>query len=200
MLWLFYPVSLMMLVFANMVILSNHPVRSVLSLIGCFLCATVLWLLAQAEFLGLALIFIYIGAVMTLFLFVVMMLNIEQYDKQDKLSTTLAIGVVLTTIGVPLAVASTYGGLALWLQGDWQAAWPENSTGISNVEQLGAVLYTEYVWPFEVVAMILLTAILVAVGLVMRKPGYGKKQVISEQLQANKADRIRLVDKKGEQS
>ena len=112
----------MMLVFANMVILSNHPVRSVLSLIGCFLCATVLWLLVQAEFLGLALIFIYIGAVMTLFLFVVMMLNIEQYDNQDKLSTTLAIGVVLITIGVPLALASTYGGLGLWLQDDWQSA------------------------------------------------------------------------------
>ena len=200
MLWLFYPVGFMMLVFANMVILSNHPVRSVLSLIGCFLCATVLWLLVQAEFLGLALIFIYIGAVMTLFLFVVMMLNIDQYDNQDKLSSTQAIGVVLFTIGVPLAIASTYGGLDAWQQGDWQAGWPTNNTGVSNVEQLGSVLYTDYVWPFEVVAMILLTAILVAVGLVMRKPGYGKKQVISEQLQASKADRIRLVDKKGEQS
>jgi len=199
-LWLFYPMSLMMLVFANMVILSNHPVRSVLSLIGCFLCATVLWLLVEAEFLGLALIFIYIGAVMTLFLFVVMMLNIDQYDSQDKLSFTQAIGVVLFTIGIPLAIASTYGGIDTWQQGDWQTGWPTNNTGVSNVEQLGLVLYTEYVWPFEVVAMILLTAILVAVGLVMRKPGYGKKQIISEQLQANKADRIRLVDKKGEQS
>lgn len=199
MLWLFYPVSLMMLVFANMVILSNHPVRSVLSLIGCFLCATVLWLLVQAEFLGLALIFIYIGAVMTLFLFVVMMLNIDQYDNQDKLSSIQAVVVVLFTIGLPLALASTYGR-AIWQPGDWQTGWPINNTGVSNVEQLGLVLYTEYVWPFEVVAMILLTAILVAVGLVMRKPGYGKKQIISEQLRASKADRIRLVDKKGERS
>ena len=199
MLWLFYPVSLMMLVFANMVILSNHPVRSVLSLIGCFLCATVLWLLVQAEFLGLALIFIYIGAVMTLFLFVVMMLNIDQYDNQDKLSSIQAVVVVLFTIGLPLVLVSTYGG-AIWQPGDWQTGWPINNTGVSNVEQLGLVLYTEYVWPFEVVAMILLTAILVAVGLVMRKPGYGKKQIISEQLRASKADRIRLVDKKGERS
>ena len=182
------------------VVFAKNPVNALLGLISSLVSTACLWMLLEAEFLSVMLVLVYVGAVMVLFLFVVMMLNIDQYDSQDKLSFTQAIGVVLFTIGIPLAIASTYGGIDTWQQGDWQTGWPTNNTGVSNVEQLGLVLYTEYVWPFEVVAMILLTAILVAVGLVMRKPGYGKKQIISEQLQANKADRIRLVDKKGEQS
>ena len=193
MLWLFYPVALMMLFFAHTVILSNHPIRSVLSLIGCFLCATILWLLLDAEFLALALIFVYIGAVMTLFLFMVMMLNIDHYAEQDKLSIIWIITIPFVTLILPMLSMLPYINPSLWQKIDFFAVLPSLGSRYNNVVSLGEVLYTKYVWPFEIVAMILLTAIMIAVGLVARPSKGSKKQVITDQLAVKKADRITLV-------
>ena len=100
MLWLVYITSFMMIGFALMLVATNQPVRSVLCLIGCFLCATIHWILLDAEFLALALIFVYIGAVMTLFLFMVMMLNVDSYAPEYRLG--LATFFVLITFSLLL--------------------------------------------------------------------------------------------------
>ena len=197
MLWLFYPIGLLMLAFANLVILSNHPVRSVLSLIGCFLCATILWLLLEAEFLALALIFVYIGAVMTLFLFLVMMLNVDTYDADDSLSFTTCVGTIFTTTVLPITGVGLYTSPDIWNNMDMLASLPAQESDYNNVKALGMVLYTDFVWPFEIVAFILLTAIVVAVGLVLRgSKKFGKSQTISDQMAVKKSDRITLIDVK----
>ena len=196
MLWLFYPVALMMLFFAHAVILSNHPVRSVLGLIGCFLCTTVLWLLLEAEFLALALIFVYIGAVMTLFLFMVMMLNIESYQEKDR-HNALSVGLTLVvTCILPSGVVWLYTNPVVWKALDLYQTLPSLGDNYNNVTSLGSVLYTDYVWAFEVVAMILLAAILITVGLVARPRSGSKKQVISDQLAVKKSERIAYVPSK----
>ena len=187
MLWLFYPVGFMMLVFANMVILSNHPVRSVLSLIGCFLCATVLWLLVQAEFLGLALIFIYIGAVMTLILFVVMMLDINFAEMRAGFQKYLPLGVVVGGILVFELVAAIYGDA---FKGASLPAMPE----ISNTRALGNVLYTKYMYLFQVAGLILLVAMIGAISLTMRKRPGVRRQVIAEQNARSRAESVEVVE------
>lgn len=95
-------VAVILLGFANCVVLCNQPVKSVLSLVACFLCVSVFWLLMGAEYLAFLLIFLYVGAVMTLFLFLVIMLNIDQYPPEDTLSLPLQVFVVVCTVLVPL--------------------------------------------------------------------------------------------------
>lgn len=192
---MFYLVSFLMLGFANMMILSNYPVRSVLSLIGCFLCASILWILLDAEFLALMLIFVYIGAVMTLFLFVVMMLNLDKYVEGDEFSLQMMVLVLFFTFFLPVGGLFYYLGFKGFFTGGWRL--PALPSDYNNVKVLGQVLYTDYVWPFEIIGMILLTAMLAAVGLVFRGSRQGsKKQNIKSQMDVKKSDRIVLIDSK----
>lgn len=186
----FYFNSALLLVSAIMVIASRNPVRGVLFLVLAFFAASVLWMLLQAEFLSLALIFVYVGAVMTLFLFVVMMLNINKAPKREKFVRYFPFGllIILTLVGLlivalnPVHFNST--SYALTLQG----------TDYSNIKSLGAVLYTKYMYPFEIAGAILLVAIIAAINLAFHGAGKSKRQNISRQLAARKKDRVQLVD------
>ena len=189
-----YLTSFFMVSFALFLVTSNQPVRSVLCLIGCFLCATIHWLLLSAEFLALALIFVYVGAVMTLFLFMVMMLNVDTYPSHQRVSYLSSALLVLFSVIIP-SIASYR-----WYVQDNQAwntlTMPVYEMGYDNTKAIGLVLYTEYFLPFQMIGVLLLVAILVAVAWVHRqKRDFVRSQQISQQMQVNKASRLRLVDK-----
>ena len=189
-----YITSFFMISFAVFLVTSNQPVRSVLCLIGCFLCATIHWLLLQAEFLALALIFVYVGAVMTLFLFMVMMLNVDTYPSHQRVHYSISAGLMLLALSIPSL------GSFLWFIGNnkrWDTiAMPSYDSAYDNTKALGLVLYTKYFLPFQMIGVLLLLAILVAVAWVHRKKrDFIRAQHISSQVDVSKANRLRLVDK-----
>lgn len=174
---------------AIMVILFDNPVRCALSLVVTFIASSGLWILAHAEFLGLILVLVYVGAVMTLFLFVVMMLDTEKLSGKRYLLRYLPFAVMVV-------------GLLVLLM--WVAIKPEsfghlaNVTNavenVSNTESLGLVLYTVYAYPLEMAAILLLIAIISAIVLAHRPTKLNTKtQKISTQLAASKANRLRIV-------
>jgi NADH-quinone oxidoreductase subunit J len=172
------------------VILSRNPVHSVMLLVFTFFNAAILWLLAEAEFLAIVLVLVYVGAVMVLFLFVVMMLDVNIEAAKRGLTRYAPLG-----IGLALVMAIELINV-IWLPGQEQgsatgfAATPE---GYSNTEALGAVLYTEHVYAFEIAAVILLLAIIAAITLTMRKRPGLKVQNISKQVAVRAKDRVRIV-------
>ncbi len=191
----FWFVASALLVCATLVVTGRRPVLSVVSLISCFVLGAILWLMVGAEFLSLGLIFVYVGAVMTLFLFVVMMLNQESVQI---ISRRL---IVWPLSAVTFALMS-YMILHKLIGADMvhdHVMYPVLDAR-PNVEAIGQVLYTQYVLSFEVAAVILLVAMVAAITLTFRgaMPG-SKTQKIREQVRASKADRLSLVDlKKGE--
>ncbi len=187
---LFYMFAVVMLGAAMGVVFSRNPVHSVMFLVLTFFQSACLWLMAEAEFLAIVLVLVYVGAVMVLFLFVVMMLevNIEAAKRGIARYAWLGIGVALLMV-IELVqliwlrsqgVAST-GGFA---------ATPE---GYSNTKALGAVLYTEHAYAFEIAAVILLLAIIAAITLTMRKRPGIKTQNIAAQVAVRAKDRVRVV-------
>ena len=187
---LFYMFAVVMLGAATGVVFSRNPVHSVMFLVLTFFQSACLWLMAEAEFLAIVLVLVYVGAVMVLFLFVVMMLdvNIEAAKRGIARYAWLGIGVALLMVIELIqliwlrsqGVAST-GGFA---------ATPE---GYSNTKALGAVLYTEHVYAFEIAAVILLLAIVAAITLTMRKRPGIKTQDIAAQVAVRAKDRVRVV-------
>jgi NADH-quinone oxidoreductase subunit J len=187
----FYFFSAILIAAAVMVISSRNPVHSVLFLVLAFFCSAVLWMLLQAEFLALILIFVYVGAVMTLFLFVVMMLNVDLSTMKAKFVRHLPYGFVAMILLVGtmlLVIGPKHLKEASVLPVQYPASY-------SNTEAMGTLLYTHYLYPFEIAAVILLVAIIAAIALAFhgRKPDR-KAQRVSEQLKARKQDRLRLVD------
>jgi len=172
------------------VIFSRNPVHAVMFLVLAFFQSAVLWLLIEVEFLAIVLVLVYVGAVMVLFLFVVMMLdiNVERegggYTRYLPLGTTVAALMVFELIQIILLRGSTDGS------GGGFVATPE---GYSNTEALGAVLYTEHVYAFEIAAVILLLSIVAAITLTMRKRPGLKQQNIAAQVAVRASDRIRIV-------
>lgn len=194
---IFYVFSAILLFAAFMVITTRHPVRGVLFLILAFFASSVLWLLLEAEFLALVLVFVYVGAVMTLFLFVVMMLNVETLPSRKGLGRYLPFGVlitaVLTTLMLQLLGPKHLGPVYYPLPSPHPADY-------SNIKALGDVLYTQYILPFELSAVILLVAIIAAISLVFRgrRQDNNKTQRINDQLAANKKNRLRIISMKAE--
>ena len=187
---LFYVFALIMLGAACGVVFSRNPVHSVMYLVLTFFQSAVLWLMIEAEFLAIVLVLVYVGAVMVLFLFVVMMLdvNIEAAKRGIARYAWLGIAVALLMaieliqlIWLRSLGASSTGGFA---------ATPE---GYSNTKALGAVLYTEHVYAFEIAAVILLLAIVAAITLTMRKRPGLKVQNIAAQVAVRAKDRVRVV-------
>lgn len=177
-----------------MVILVRNPVKGALFLVLAFFCSSVLWMLMQAEFLSLALIFVYVGAVMTLFLFVVMMLNLDlsslregfvRYLPFGLIVMALLVGLMLFVIG-PKHFDSSYATLKI------------QPSDYSNTKELGNVLYTEYLYPFEIAAVILLVAIVSAISLAFRPKRERKSQNIAAQINVRAEDRVKLVNMKSE--
>lgn len=187
----FYTFSTVMLFAAFKVITSRNPVHSALYLVLCFFQASAIWMLLQAEFLSITLILVYVGAVMVLFLFVVMMLdiNIEAMRKGfwSHFPLAASIGAVLA-----LELASVLLGGFRLTQAPVTAALPEGQQ-YSNTKELGIVLYTEYLYPLEVAAVILLVAIVAAIALTLRERKDSKAQNPSDQVRVKAADRMQLV-------
>ena len=189
---LFYIFGTILVGAALGVILSRNPVYAALSLVLCFVTSAGIWLLVQAEFLAIVLVLVYVGAVMVLFLFVVMMLdiNLEElragFTRFAWLGVLVAASVVFEIVGVVWAGTSRLGF-------DANKAPVDLPSDYSNTLQLGQLLYTKYVYPFELAAVLLLVAIVAAISLTMRsRPGH-KVQDISKQVAVRAADRIRVV-------
>jgi NADH-quinone oxidoreductase subunit J len=173
------------------VILSRNPVYSALLLVLCFFNSAVIWVLLDAEFLGIVLVLVYVGAVMVLFLFVVMMLDInlaelrQGFTRFAWLGWLTALAVIVEIVGVVWA----RGGLGI----DAGHGGTPEPADYSNTLELGRVLYTRYAYPLELAAMLLLVAIVAAIALTMRRRAGLKYQDISAQVAVRRADRLRIV-------
>ena len=177
------------------VIFSRNPVHAIMFLVLAFFQSAVLWLLAEAEFLALVLVLVYVGAVMVLFLFVVMMLDINVERVRGGLTRYAPFGLLIAALMVFELVQ------IIWVRssgGSSLGGFQPTPDGYSNTEALGAILYTEHVYAFEIAAVILLLAIVAAITLTMRKRPGLKVQNISEQVSVKAADRIRIVKMKSE--
>lgn len=187
---IFYVFAAMAVGSAFAVISVRNPVRSVLSLVVTFFSMAGIWMILRAEFLSLILLLVYVGAVMTLFLFVVMMLNINVEYKQGGFVRYLPFGIILVVLltGLTLAaVGPEYFGLT-----QMPAPRPE-SPDYSNIRELGSLLYTEYAYPFEIAGVLLLAAIIAAITLTHRGPVKRKTQNVSDQLAVRPEDCVRLI-------
>lgn len=188
-----------------MVVLQNHPVRAVLFLVLTFFSSTVLWLILKAEFLGLILILVYVGAVMTLFLFVVMMLHVDIEAIRTHLLRLLPLGgVIVIALGSCLVYALSHSVLPKQFKETstiFATVVKPDPTGPkkiqSNTEAIGQVLYTDYIYPFELAAVILLVAMIAAITLVHRE-SRSKKQEVRAQIMTDPRDRLTLVSMKPE--
>ena len=176
---------------AVMVIVSRNPVHSVLYLILAFVNASGLFVLMGAEFLAMILIVVYVGAVLVLFLFVVMMLDVDFSELRQGFLQYLPVGVL---VGV-VFLAELLLVVGAWVIGPSmpQAISSPIPSTITNTEALGRVLYTQYAFAFEIAAVILLVAIIAAIALTLRQRKDSRHQDASEQVKARREERVRLV-------
>jgi NADH-quinone oxidoreductase subunit J len=187
---LFYGFATILIAAALGVIISKNPVHAALFLVLSFVTSAAIWLLIEAEFLAIVLVLVYVGAVMVLFLFVVMMLDIKTEEHRRGFTHYAWLGwitaavVIVEIVGVVTAksfgVDITRGATPL-------------PASYSNTQELGRVLYTQYAYPFELAAIVLLVAIVAAISLTMRRRKGLKHQVISRQVNVKSTDRVRLV-------
>ena len=187
---LFYVFAAFLIGAAIGVITTRNPVHAVLFLVLAFVQSAVLWLLIEAEFLAIVLVLVYVGAVMVLFLFVVMMLDINVEKIREGFTRYLPLGVALALIVVVEI------GHVIWFrsQGLAFATTPKPTPeGYSNTKELGAVLYTQHVYAFEIASVILLLAIVAAITLTMRQRRGLKVQNIAKQVAVRREDRVRIV-------
>ena len=192
---LFYCFATILIGAALGVIFSRNPVHAVMFLVLAFFESAMLWLLIEAEFLAIVLVLVYVGAVMVLFLFVVMMLDIDVERMQGGYTRYLPLGLIIAGLMVVELMQIIWWRSSADIASGGFVATPE---GYSNTEALGAVLYTEHVYAFEIAAVILLLAMVAAITLTMRKRPGLKKQNIAEQVAVRASDRIRIVKMESE--
>jgi NADH-quinone oxidoreductase subunit J len=196
----FYIFSALLLMSAGLMITVRNPVFAALFLILAFFSSSAIWLLLEAEFLAIALVLVYVGAVMVLFMFVVMMLDINLSAMREGFTKYLPIGVlvaILMALSMGLVInAGEFGLVSDSIQ--------PHSADYSNTSELGMALYTNYLYPFEIAGAILLVAIVAAIALTMRSPRSRKAQKPGDQVVVKSTDRLRIVkmkfDKAGEDS
>ncbi|HSI95699.1 MAG: NADH-quinone oxidoreductase subunit J [Methylophilaceae bacterium] len=185
--YVFYALAAILLFAGLRVITTRNPVQAALFLVLAFFTAAGIWLLLEAEFLAIVLVLVYVGAVMVLFLFVVMMLDIN-LDKLregfwDYAPLAGFVG-VLMALEMVMVLGSKHFGYAV----------PEkHGADYSNTAELGRLLYTDYVYPFEIASVILLVAIVAAIALTLRRRVGIKHNDPAKQVQVKRADRIRMV-------
>ncbi len=180
---------------ALMVITAKNPVQAALSLVLTFFLSAGIWLTLEAEFLAITLVLVYVGAVMVLFLFVVMMLDINMAQLRAGFIRYLPIGLlvaILMAVLLIMAVGPAHFGLEQF------AAPARHAAGYSNVHELGMVMYTVYVYPFEIASVILVVAIIAAIALTLRRRPATKRQDPVQQIAVQPADRMRIVEMKTE--
>ena len=187
--FLFYLFAAITVFSALRVVTARNPVHSALFLVLTFFSAAAIWLLLRAEFLAIALVLVYIGAVMVLFLFVVMMLDVNVDAMRQGFWKNLPVAAFVGA-AIVLELAAV-----LWHQfGSVRASYaPRLPPDYSNTRALGQLIYTEYVYAFEIAAVILLVAIVAAIALTLRRRAGVKFQNPSEQVRVRASDRVRLV-------
>lgn len=188
--WVFYAFALILVFSALCVITARNPVHAALFLVLAFCTSAGIWIQLEAEFLGIALILVYVGAVMVLFLFVVMMLDINLTRLREGFWRYLPIGGVVGAVMVlemGYILSRSYFGL------DESPLPPASPAGYSNTKELGRLLYTDYVYPFELAAVILLVAIVAAIALTLRRRKHGKYIDPATQINVRREDRVRMV-------
>jgi NADH-quinone oxidoreductase subunit J len=187
---LFYVFATVLVASALGVIVSRNPVHAALSLVLCFVTSAAIWLLIEAEFLAVVLVLVYVGAVMVLFLFVVMMLDINTEEMRSGFTRYAWLGwITAAVVIVEIVGVVTAKGLGL----DVTKGAAPLPADYSNTTELGTVLYTKYAYPFELAAVLLLVAIVAAIALTMRKRAGHKVQDISAQTAVRAKDRVRIV-------
>ena len=187
---LFYAFGALVVIGAIGVITARNPVHCALFLVFAFFTSAVIWLLLEAEFLAVTLLVVYVGAVMVLWLFVVMMLDIDLAKLKQGFTRYAPLGILIALIVIAEIGAVEWGrnlGLA-------PAVPPvPKPAGYSNTAELGELLYTQFLYPFEVAAVILLVAIVAAITLTMRRRPGQKVQDINRQVAVRAKDRVRIV-------
>jgi len=187
---IFYSFSAILIACAIMVITSKNPVQGALYLVLAFVTAAGLWLSLQAEFLAWILILVYVGAVMTLFLFVVMMINLDHLPSRAALKRYLPLGIVIVAIFVAVISVATEPQHFL-LASAAPYHYPES---YSNVQAIGGVLYTNYIYAFELAAVILLVAIIAAIALAFRgRMSRTKAQNVDQQIAVFRDDAVKVI-------
>jgi NADH-quinone oxidoreductase subunit J len=186
----FYGFSAILLFAALRVITARNPVHAALYLVLTFVTSAGIWILLEAEFLAITLVLVYVGAVMVLFLFVIMMLDINLDRLREGFWRYLPLGAVVALIMVAEMVL-VLGGEYFDL-GEMPAP-PPNPANYSNTKTLGRLVYTDYVYPFELAAVLLLVAIVAAIALTMRRRKDTKYVDPAKQVLVKREDRVRLV-------
>ncbi len=191
----FYVLATILVFAATRVITVRNPVHAALHLVLAFFTCSGLWLLLEAEFLAITLVLVYVGAVMVLFLFVVMMLDINVAEVKEGFTRYLPVG--LTVAGLMI--------LEMWLvmkskafDAEHMPTPPPHAADYSNTREIGSVLYTDYVYPFEIASVILVVAIIAAIVLTLSKRKVAKTQNPAEQVKVRAKDRVRVIKMEAE--
>jgi NADH-quinone oxidoreductase subunit J len=186
----FYVFAAVLIAAALGVILARNPVFSALLLVLCFFNSAVIWLLLDAEFLGIVLVLVYVGAVMVLFLFVVMMLDVNLEELRKGLAKywplSVAVAGFLVFAMINIIVVKHLGGMSM-------RTAPALAANYSNTRELGTALFTRYAYPAQIAAVILLVASVAAIVLTLRRRTGGKPQNIALQVAVRAKDRVRIV-------
>lgn len=192
----FYFFAAILLFAAFRVVTTRNPVHAALFLVLAFFTSAGLWLMLEAEFLAITLVLVYVGAVMVLFLFVVMMLDINLDRLREGFWDYLPLaGFVATMLVIEMTVVLGSRSFGLNIV----PSPVPHAANYSNTKELGRLLYTEYVYPFELAAVVLLVAIVAAIALTMRRRKNSKYQDPAQQVKIKRADRVRLVSMASEQ-
>jgi NADH-quinone oxidoreductase subunit J len=190
---LFYGFSAVLVFAALRVITARNPVHCALYLVLAFFSAAAIWILLKAEFLALVLMLVYVGAVMVLFLFVVMLLDVSLATLREGFRRNLG-------AAIPVGILIVFQMTTVLMRGFWveEPVSPEAAETTGLTRELGRVLYTEYLYAFEIAAAILLVAMVAAVALTLRRRGDVTYTSASEAVKVTKRDRLRLVDMKAD--
>ena len=191
----FYILAAILVFAATRVITVRNPVHAALHLVLAFFTCSGLWLLLEAEFLAITLVLVYVGAVMVLFLFVVMMLDINTAPLREGFMRYLPVGLTVAALMILemyLVLRSKY------FDAESMPAPARHAADYSNTRELGRVLYTDYVYAFEIASVILVVAIIAAIALTLRKRPESKMQNPAEQVKVRSTDRVRLVKMEAE--
>ncbi|RFC35647.1 MAG: NADH dehydrogenase subunit J [Candidatus Nitrotoga sp. SPKER] len=185
----FYMFATITVLAALRVITARNPVHAALFLVLAFCSSAGIWILLEAEFLAITLVLVYVGAVMVLFLFVVMMLDINLEQLREGFWRWFPFGAMLAVVMVFQMI---------WVLGNRRTAETgtkviQHAANYSNTKELGRLIYTDYVYPFELAAVLLLVAIVAAIALTLRRRKDVKSQEPNKQVLVKKADRLRIV-------